>query len=293
MRPGKQLEEVIANLERVLTAESGAAIESPGYLEDRTTGQRREFDVLVRRSLGHNEMIVAIECRDRSRKIGSPQVEAFLTKCRDAGVHQGVIVSTSGFYKPARDKATAKGIRCLELTEVTRFDWFSAVGMQTRRRKPTAITATLEAVGLDLSDLAAGYALEDASGQAVHMQSLQERVQAAAIDGLRRTPWTCAPGETPQPAEIELQAHGLSIIRESTGERTPVSKITCTIEFEVSNTPLPTKLVRYRDITNNEKAAEGVVTDLEKAGFKGTAILLKDLASGDGPILFLKRREVE
>jgi Restriction endonuclease len=123
--PGKQLERLIAMLESAL-ANGSAKIESPSRrLKDRDTGQPREHDVLIIWDHGHHEIFTAIECRDRSRPVGVPAVEAFADKCGATGVHSGVIVSASGFCATARTKAAARAITCMEISEVSRFDWLA------------------------------------------------------------------------------------------------------------------------------------------------------------------------
>lgn len=104
---GKDLERLVAMLERLLLGDQ-AVIESPSRrLIDRDTGKRREHDVLIIFDQAHHQIITAIECRDRSRPVGVPEVEAFADKCSRTGVHCGAIVSSTGFRKSALTKATA------------------------------------------------------------------------------------------------------------------------------------------------------------------------------------------
>lgn len=122
-RKGKRLERLVAVLERTL-AHSGARIEAPSRrLIDRDTGRAREHDVVIIWDHGHHQIITAVECRDRSRPVGVPEVEAFADKCERTGVHSGVIVSAMGFHSSARAKAEARSITCMELSEVEGFDW--------------------------------------------------------------------------------------------------------------------------------------------------------------------------
>lgn len=124
-KAGSALERLVVMLERVL-ASSNANIESPSRrLIDRDTGKRREHDVLICWDHGHHQIITAIECRDRSRPVGVPDVEAFAKKCSATGVHSGVIVSSSGFRESARAKAIALSIKCMDINEVDRFDWIA------------------------------------------------------------------------------------------------------------------------------------------------------------------------
>lgn len=72
MKPGRSLEKLVAYLERHL-ADSGAVfVESPKRLPDKTTGKLREHDVVLTVNSGHHKILVAVECRDRSRPVGVP-----------------------------------------------------------------------------------------------------------------------------------------------------------------------------------------------------------------------------
>lgn len=135
MNPGRQLERLTETLERVLLGNPHATIKSPNRLKDRTCGRLREHDVTVVFNNGHHEHITAIECKDRSRPIGLPQVEAFSQKCRDTGVHLGMMVSSKGFCRSALEKARHLGIECLSLDEVDSFDWIAPGKMKSYNRR--------------------------------------------------------------------------------------------------------------------------------------------------------------
>jgi hypothetical protein len=123
MGKGKDLERVVSTLEKHLSAHSQTVIESPKRLKDITTGRLREHDVVLTVSSDHHVFTVAIECRDRKRKVGVPDVESFWAKCSDTGVDKGIIVSSSGFTNSAIEKAIFRSIRCLTIDEVETFDW--------------------------------------------------------------------------------------------------------------------------------------------------------------------------
>lgn len=114
-------------LERLL-AGSGATIEAPSRrLVDRDTGELREHDVLISWNHGHHQILTAIECRDRSRPVGVPDVEAFADKCASTGVHSAVIVSARGFRQTARTKARSRAVTLMDITRVQGFDWNGTV----------------------------------------------------------------------------------------------------------------------------------------------------------------------
>jgi hypothetical protein len=164
---GKKLERLVATLERTL-AGTDAVIESPSRrLLDRDTGKPREHDVLITWDHGHHQILTAIECRDRSRPVGVPDVEAFADKCTATGVNTGVIVSATGFRATARTKAAARSITCMDLAEVEGFDWLAtdftmvsyhrelghmSVRIMFKEVHPDAVGVIIDASGNELSN---------------------------------------------------------------------------------------------------------------------------------------------
>jgi Restriction endonuclease len=134
---GRDLQRLIRVIEQARAAGTNIKIQSPQFFPDRVTGKPREHDVVLTIKHDHHELVVALECRDRSRPVGVGEVEAFHTKCRDTGVHSGIIVSSKGFRLTAREKAQHYGIRCLILDEVEAFGWLN--GLCVRVMRITAI----------------------------------------------------------------------------------------------------------------------------------------------------------
>ena len=107
-RAGRSLERIIALIERQLHGRQGVKIESPSFRRDVDSGNAREFDVVITFAHDHHALTVAVECKDQSAKVDSAVVGAFSEKCNTAGIHSGVIVSSSGFTRPALIKAEKK-----------------------------------------------------------------------------------------------------------------------------------------------------------------------------------------
>ncbi|MEA2586103.1 MAG: hypothetical protein QOF33_4188 [Thermomicrobiales bacterium] len=122
-RQGEDFHKLVAHLERAFAGQSDVSIEAPGYLLDKVTKRLREHDIVLTYRHPHKEVVVAIECRDRSRKVGEPEVEAFHTKCEITGVHKGIIVSSKGFSQDARSLATFKNIDCFTLEQIEQLEW--------------------------------------------------------------------------------------------------------------------------------------------------------------------------
>ncbi|MCA9501247.1 MAG: hypothetical protein KC588_18800 [Nitrospira sp.] len=87
-KKGTSLEQLIRSLERALSPKKDIKIESPKRFPDKTTGKLREHDVVLTVEHGHHPLIIAIECRDRSRPITVDQVEGFWAKCQHTGINQ-------------------------------------------------------------------------------------------------------------------------------------------------------------------------------------------------------------
>jgi hypothetical protein len=91
--------------------------------------------VVLTFSMQHHELIVALECKDRSRKIGVPEIEAFKKKCERTGIHRGIVVSSLGFTQSALKKASTMDIGCFSLSEIEKFNWCQAPGIECHIRE--------------------------------------------------------------------------------------------------------------------------------------------------------------
>ena len=109
VKDGKALEQLVGIIEQVVAGNEDVTVETDKKLIDKVTGEERQFDVLLTIKQRHHAVVIAIECRDKSRPVGVGQVEEFHTKSQHTDVHACVIVSTSGFAKSARKKAAFLG----------------------------------------------------------------------------------------------------------------------------------------------------------------------------------------
>lgn len=128
-RLGRDLEKLVELIERRIHGNAEAIISSPAFLTDADTGERREHDIVIDFKHQHLQLRVAIECKDRKSKVGSPTIEGFWAKCQKTGVNSGIVVSSSGFSAPALKKAEHFNIRCLSLSEAEGFDWCLCTGI--------------------------------------------------------------------------------------------------------------------------------------------------------------------
>jgi hypothetical protein len=77
------------------------AVEYDAHIPDMRTGERRQFDVLVRSAVSGREFLRVVEVKDIERPVGSPIVDGLITKASAVGAHRATLVSTSGFARTA------------------------------------------------------------------------------------------------------------------------------------------------------------------------------------------------
>lgn len=109
---GISFEKTVAALQTRLSPNS--EVQHNAILVDRL-GHKRQFDVVIRGTLGGHEVLGVIECKDWSRRVGPQTVESFITKTRDLNANLALIVSKRGFTTKALDKAKDYGIGTLSL----------------------------------------------------------------------------------------------------------------------------------------------------------------------------------
>lgn len=123
---GDLLEEVVAALHEgpSWSVEKKARVHVRGDTKD-----TREIDVLISGSVAGYPVRFAIECKNWSKKIESPDVEAFGGKLDDIGIPRshGIYVAASGYTKGALRRAAKEGIQTLEFMGLSKDRLQSAV----------------------------------------------------------------------------------------------------------------------------------------------------------------------
>jgi hypothetical protein len=111
-KSGRSLEQAVGRIQQLLDPNSSITYREkiPNRL-----GILREFDVVVRGEFAGHPMLGVIECKDWSEKVGTPEVDAFVTKTRDVNANLCLIVSPKGFTEPALRQAKDAGIGVFSL----------------------------------------------------------------------------------------------------------------------------------------------------------------------------------
>lgn len=97
----------------------GHSVQESAMLRHRLTGEEREVDVVIRSAVGEHPIVVSIECIDRKRRADSTWVEQMKAMHEHLETDRLVLVSRSGFYKPALSLAASLGIATYTPDEAT------------------------------------------------------------------------------------------------------------------------------------------------------------------------------
>jgi len=255
-KSGKPLERLVSAIENVLRNEETVKIESPKRLPDRTTGNLREHDIVLTMLNGHHSTRIAIECRDRSRPVGTPEVEGFWAKCQDTGINQGIIVSPRGFRKSGRKKAEHLGIRCLDLEEAESFNWLLAPGFVSITRKLLAHSWKFipESDGIVLKE---NMEVLDPNGNQIDPGILTANAQRLMNDFVAKDH---DPVEKQQ-IRIRVPTNGFVLRNTETGNTTPTNFAMVFLTFSITHELIPFRLSQYKETDTH-------ITDVAVADFK-------------------------
>lgn len=125
-RRSNNFQNLVEMLERQL-APTGAKVIGSHLLEDARTGDKREVDIVIETSAGIHPVVIGIEVVDQNRRASSPWVEYISAKHADLPIDKTILVSRSGFYKPALAKAESLKMDALTLEDATNLDWNSKI----------------------------------------------------------------------------------------------------------------------------------------------------------------------
>ena len=113
-KSGRDLERLVHVIERALVR-TPLTMQSPEFIVGRRSETRREVDVSIRGQVGPDQVLVMVECRDRSRPATIQWIDEVVAKAQDIGATNVVIVTTGGFSKSAIKYAGNVGIAIREL----------------------------------------------------------------------------------------------------------------------------------------------------------------------------------
>lgn len=285
MKKGEALQYLVASLEKALSQSDGVYIETPKYLPDITTGKLREHDVLLTMKHGHHTVKIAIECRDRSRPITVNQVEGFLTKCKDTGINQGIIVSSKGFYGTAKKKAKHHGIRCLSIEEVDSFNWLLAPSL---RKLTKNILRTYWVFVPEIDGIVdkTHFEVIDAKGNKVNEQMLNNNAQQQLENIFPDPPAPINEAEL----KVKFKVEGLMLHDLNSGKKVNVKFVLSTIIYSISEELIPFRRIQYVDKIVNDTITDAAIAELGFGELAGKLIIVHK-KSGEGCIVFVPEKK--
>lgn len=111
-KPGVDFEKIVTSIQQRF--DSNSTVLHNQLLIDRL-GHQRQFDVVIKGDYAGQSILGVIECKDLKRKVGTPEIDAFITKSTDVNANFKIFVSRRGFSKTAIEKARYNGIQTLSL----------------------------------------------------------------------------------------------------------------------------------------------------------------------------------
>ena len=239
-------------------------------LLDRRSGEMREVDIAIRTEVAGYPVLVGIECRDHRRPQSSGWIEEMWAKHQALPTSSLILVSASGFYKPARRVAAALGVELLSLDEATAADWpkniptLRRIQMLQVWRSPVRITVVPEQPwsldNLKQSDLATAL-LYGSDG--VPIGSIQEFVESH-IKQIQLERTHDGPMETDQAIcdatmHIRFEAGAYA---EIAGQRVGLREILALIRVEAHHEVANPKMMRFRNLVMLRGISESKNADI-------------------------------
>lgn len=278
---GKSLERLVATIERVLRDDETIEVESPKRLADRTTGKLREHDVLLTITNGHHSILVAIECRDRSRPVGVPEIEAFWAKCQDTGVNQGIIVSPRGFRGSGRNKAEHLGIRCLDLAEAESFNWLLASGFLAIKRNLLGHDWNFFP---ETEGIVSRKNMEVIAPDGTHIDSAVLTANAQRILD-QHVSFEDEPVNNRE-IGVRVRTEGIVLRNSESGETTSVRFAGVRVTYSITHELIPFRLSQYRDNDADLNITDVATADLQIGDKTGSIMVIYKEDEG-GKVVFV------
>lgn len=124
-KSGKEFEELVTWVHRCL--HDKAIITPNDKIRDNHSNHLRQIDISIRMKDGPTNFLGIVEVRDRSRPVGEDYIEQISAKRESVGADAAFIVSSSGFYEAAIEKARSLNIRLFTYEEAVASNWMQCL----------------------------------------------------------------------------------------------------------------------------------------------------------------------
>jgi hypothetical protein len=126
MKKGEKFERIITAIERSLSS-TGKIIRNY-KVKDKDTGRSRQIDIAVIIKDTYRNIFCMIEVKDHKRQIDSPEIDKIIGIRNSVNANKAIMVSKSGFTKPALEKAKKNSIGTLTFEDIEKINWFEWIG---------------------------------------------------------------------------------------------------------------------------------------------------------------------
>lgn len=124
----REFERLVARIEADADPH-GIVVKSPDRVRCKDTGRLREVDATIRSKIGSSELLVTIECRDRSKVQDVTWIEQLASKKQAIGAALTIAVSSRGFSSDAEKIAARHGIMVRQTQELALSDLSPLLGL--------------------------------------------------------------------------------------------------------------------------------------------------------------------
>jgi len=119
-KSGKNFENLVAVIQR--SVHKNFQIKPNDIVSDIDTNRARQIDISIRSSDGPTNFFGMVEVRDHNRPLDVRYIEEISCKKVSVGAHAAIVVSRSGFSKPALEKAKKLNIQTFTYAEAINSD---------------------------------------------------------------------------------------------------------------------------------------------------------------------------
>ncbi|MGE0190373.1 MAG: restriction endonuclease [Steroidobacteraceae bacterium] len=121
-----EFQQVIHMIQHQLAGD--AVVTESKMLTNVRTGEEREVDIVIESKAAGINVVIGIECTATNKKVSSTWVEQMIGKHADLPISKTVLVSKSGYYKPAIATARSHNILALTISEAGNYAWKDMLG---------------------------------------------------------------------------------------------------------------------------------------------------------------------
>lgn len=126
---------LVAQIQHHTSLNTDVSVEESKMLPNSDTGELREVDIVVEGKINNVDVVISFECCRKARTAGSPWVEAMIGKHRKLPTHRLILVSQSGFSKPALLAVEAtKHVEAATVDEARDVNWGAYAEHMTKLR---------------------------------------------------------------------------------------------------------------------------------------------------------------